>query len=426
MSFRDAGPIRSLAIFACLLTRLAAPAQAPSLSQEDAVAQALKASPAVAAARRHVTESEAHVAEMEGAKKLQISLDASVSESNGRIAEPPAMQTFGAAEATLTAPIPNQGRASALVDQAREVVLAARAQLKRAMLDVEFRTTQAFFELRRAREGQDIAQQNFDQATRQAGDTRKRIDAGDVPAADLLKAQVQVAQNRAALARAKIAVSVALQNLNDLLQRDLDAPVDLAQPPASPPPVSIDAKAAVALALAESPDAAEAQANLDAAKANTRFARHARDLDYSLGLSHVRSSDITSDSYLTTLGLTVSFPIVDGGVAAQQIKQAILQEGQAESSLRLARQAVRLAVEQALLDVEGGESDVDATAATEEIARQSLEKARQSYDAGLTTTRDVLDAQLVYSQSRVDANSARYDLEIARAKLKQLLGGRLP
>jgi len=426
LRFYNSSLMRPALVLFCALVRCGFASQAPQpLSLDEAVAQALNANPAVASARQHVTEMQAHVSEMEGAKRLQLSFEGTVSESNGRVADPPSIQSFGTAEATLNAPIPNAGRAGAQVDQARQQLLAAMAQLKRAVLDVEFRTSQAFVELWRAREGQDIAQQNFDQAKRQAADTQKRIDAGDVPAADLLKAQVQVAQNQAALARAKNAVSVALENLNDLLQRDLDSPLDLA-PATSLPNVEVSAESAVAAALKESPDAVEAQANLEAAKANTRFVRHSRDLDYSLGLTHARTSDITAYSYLTTLGLTISFPVTDGGVASQQIKQALLQEKEAETALKRARRSVRLAVEQALLDLEGDEANATATAATEEIARQSLQKAQQSYDAGLTTTRDVLDAQLVYSQSRVDANSARYDLAIARAKLKQLVGGQLP
>lgn len=418
--------IRWVLFYACAVARLGTAVQASQpLSQDEAVAEALRLNPAVTAARQHVTEAQGHVAEMEGGKKFQLSLEGTLSESNGRVAEPPSIQSFEAAEASLIAPIPNVGRSNAQVDQARQQLLAAQAQFHRATLDVEFRTSEAFVELWRAREGRDIAQQNLDQSVRQAADTQKRIDAGDVPAADLLKAQVQVAQNRAALARAKIAVSVANQNLNDLLQRELDAPLDLATP-AVVQPAAITSDQAVAAALAHSPDIVEAQADFDAARANTRFVRHSRDFDFSLGLTHSRTSDITAYSYLTTFGLTVSFPILDGGAAAQQVKQAIFQANQAETALKQARQEVRLAVEQALLDVQGDEANASATAATEEIARQSSEKARQSYDAGLTTTRDVLDAQLVYSQSRVDANSARYDLAIARAKLKQLMGGELP
>jgi len=365
------------------------------------------------------------VDEMEGAKRFQLSFQGSLSESNGQIAQPAALQTFGTAEASLVSPLPNLGRADAQVQQASQQLTAYQAQLRSAELDVEFKATQAFIELLRAREAESIAEDNFAQSTRQAADTQRRIDAGDVPAADLLKAQVPVAQNKAALARAKIAVLLATQNINDILQRELSSPLDLAQPPPFSR-LALNTQSAVTYALAHSPDCLQAEADVEAAKANVRFVRHARDLDLSLQLTHTRTSDITADTYLTTFGLTVGFPLIDGGVAVQQMKQALSQQAQSETALKQTRQHVRLSVEQAMLDVEGDEADAEATSATEEIARQSLEKARQSYEAGLTTTRDVLDALLVYSQARVEASSARYDLALAWAHLKQVMGGSLP
>src|SRR5262249_16620602 len=149
--------------------------------------------------------------------------------------------------------IPNPGRAGAMVDQARAQLAASLADLRRSELDVEFRAAQAYIEVLRAREAKTIAQANLDQATRQADDTKKRIDAGDVPAADLLKAQVPVAQDRAALVRSQLAETVAEQILNDILQRDLDKPLDLAPLPDSPAGPEMDASAAEAMANENSP-----------------------------------------------------------------------------------------------------------------------------------------------------------------------------
>lgn len=414
--------MRHLILILCATTGVHAYGQQ---SAADLVSAAIMVNPAVAGARQHVAEAQARVAELMGGKRFQLSFQGTLSESTGRVAEPPSIQTFGTAEASLIAPLPNLGRADAQVEQAREQLAAARAQLREAELDVEFRASQAFVEVWRAREAETIAEENLAQATRQVDDTRRRIDAGDVPVADLLKVQVPAAQDKAALARARIARSVAIQNLNNLLQRPLDASLELASPEAGRT-LSTGSDAAIAFALQHSPGVLEEEANARAARANVRFVRHARDLDFSLQLNHARTTDITAYSYLSTLSLAVSFPIADGGAAAQQLKQAEAQVAQAETAARQARQDVTLAVRQALLEVEGDEANAEATAATEEIAKQSLDKARQAYAAGLTTTRDVLDAQLVYSQVRVEANSARYDLSIARAHLKLVMGGSLP
>lgn len=419
----ERGVLVALAAFGTTMAALAS--QSGPASQADVVSQALAADPGILSAQQHVREMRSHVLEVLGQRRFQVSLVGTLSGSSGEVAEPPSYQSFGTVEAGLNVPIPNFGRTDALVDQANANLAAAQAQLARARLDVEFRTGQAYFELLRAQEAVSIAQENLDQSSRQADDARKRIDAGDLPPADLLKAEVPVAQNKAALGRAKNALRAARQTLNDLLQRDLNAATAVA-PLADAPEANVSARDAVAFALAHSPDVLEARANLDAAQANARFVRRGRDPDLSLQLTHARTNDPTAYSELTTLSLSVTLPLADAGIGRQQSRQADLQTQQSEAALKQAVQRTRLAVEQAVLDVDGDAANLEANGAIEEIARQSLEKARQSYAAGLTTTRDVLDAQLVYSQARVETNSARYDLAIARAHLKQLVGGTPP
>lgn len=399
--------------------------QAVPRTETDIVAYAVRVNPGIVAQRQHVTEAQARVEEVAGAKRLQLAFVGTVSGSMGQVAQPTSNQSFTAAEGSLVAPIPNLPRASAQVEQAEAQLEAAQAQLRRAELDVEFRARQAYVEVLRSREGQTIADENLAQATRQEADTRSRITAGDVPPADVLKTQVQVAQDRAAQARARIAVSVARQDLNDLLLLDLNAPLDLS-PTTPQPPLALATQDAVSLAMKRSPDVLEADANVRAAQAGVRLARHGRDADFSLQLTHSRTTDITAYSQLTTLALSINLPLLDGGAVKQQVKQAEAQLAQAVTNRKSVGRGIALAVQQAILDVQGGEANVAATGTTEDIARQSLDKARQAYAAGLTTTRDVLDAQLVYSQARIEHSSAEYDLAISRAHLSQLLGGSLP
>ncbi|HLK16449.1 MAG TPA: TolC family protein [Fimbriimonadaceae bacterium] len=391
---------------------------------EDLVAQALKSNPAVLGATQKVEEASSHVAEVEGHRRLQLSLNGTASASTGQVAQPVANQTFGTIEAGLIAPIPNFAKAGAEVEQAVANLSVARAQLRRVQLDIEFRTVSAAYELRRSIDGRQIAQENLDQAQRQETDTKTRISHGDLPPADLLKAQVPVAQDRAALVRAKSEVRIARQVLNDLLQRNLNEELDVAlQAEDATPPVAPDQALSAAL---QGPDVAEAKAQVQAAEANERIARRGRDPDFAFQLTHARTGDPTAYSYLSTLALTVSLPLTDGGVTREQVRQARLQTDQARTALKQAEQRTRLAVEEALLDVESDQASVAATAETEAIAKESLAKSRQSYQAGLTTTRDVLDAQLIYSQARIQTNSARYDLAIAQAHLRQLLATPTP
>ena len=384
------------------------------------VAEALVKNPAILAASQKVEEAQSHLSEIQGHRKLQLTLSGTASASTGQVAQPTSTQSFATLEASLTAPLPNMAKAGAEVEQAAANVDVAKAQYLRALLDIQFKATSTAIELKRAYDATDIAKQNLDQALLQEKDTLTRISNGDLPAADLLKVQVPVAQDRAALARAKSELRIARQNLNDVLQRDLNAELDIPDlDPSLSPEIPTDS---TAIALRQSPDVVEATATVRAAEANERIARRGRDPDFSLQLTHTRTGDPTAYSYLSTLGLTVSLPIADGGINREQTRQARLQTDQDRTALKLAQQRTRLALEQAILNVETDQANVDATVQTAAIALESLQKSRQSFAAGLTTTREVLDAQLVLSQSLIEANSAKYDLAIAKARVRQLIG----
>lgn len=401
----------------------ALPADPPAA--QEIVMQALRLSTELAGARHKVEEAKGKVAEMMAQRRWQVDLTGTVSGSSGQVAEPAQMQSFATAEASLNFLLPNLAKAGALVDQAVADLTVAQAQLRRAELDVAFKARQAYIELWRARDAEGIAEENLAQATRQMDDTKKRIDAGDVPEADLLKTQVPVAQSKAALTRTRNVVRAAEQTLNNLLHRNLDARLDLA-PAGVLAAVPIDAGAQVNDALLHSPDAIEAKAALASAKAGLRSARHNLDPSLSLQAGYTQTGDPTAYANLSSVGFSVSVPLDDGGAAAAQRRQAAAQVAEAQSALDGALRQIRLDVQQAILDVEGDEAALEAAKATEDVAMRSVEKARQSYAAGLTTTRDVLDSQLEYAQAKVDLASARYDLAISRAHLRQLTGGDTP
>jgi outer membrane protein TolC len=366
-------------------------------------------------------EAQAKVAEAASARRLQPTFTASTSGNYGRVAEPSSIQTFGTAEGQVTLPVPNGGRAAASRAQAEAQLRAAQAGMARTRLDLFFRANDAYYGVLRARDAREIAATNLEQAERQMHDTQIRIDAGDLPPSEILKTQVPVAQARAALDRASIAVRVAEQTLNSLLSRDLAAPVVL-RPAAELPALNLTREQAADEALRSSPDVVEAQAEFAAAQAAVNLTRRAHDPEWSLQAIYLTTGDITAYANLATLTLNVTLPLNDGGAGREQLKQSVAQREQARAALRQAQTEARLAAEAAFLDVEGDRANVAATRETLRIAEESVGKARQAYNAGLTTTRDVLDALHDLAQARSDANSAVYDLAVARARLDQAIG----
>lgn len=399
----------------------APPAATAALGLDAITAQALAVSPAARTARQRLAETQAGLAAANALGRLQPSFTGSVGGSYGEVAQPISYQTFYTLIGTINLPFPNARRLSAQSAQARGLVRAAQAGLDRARLILTFRASDAYYGLLRANGAEIIASENLTQAVRFVADAKNRADTGDIPAADVLKAQVPESQARAALARARNAVRLAQQALNSLIGRQLNVPITPADPPALPP-LTLTREQAVSRALANSPDVREAQANQEAAEAGLQVTRRQRDPEYSAQAGYTRTSDITAYSYQATVTLSVTLPLGDSGLTRQQVKQAQAQVEQARAALALAQQQTELAVEQAFLDVASNEANLVATQDTARIAQDSLDKAREAFAAGLTTTRDVLDAQQALAQARNDVNAARYDLALSRARLTQAIG----
>ncbi len=394
-------------------------------SQHDIVKAVLERHPAAALAQDRVDEAQARLDELLGLARLQPVFSGTASGSYGKVAEPPSIESYDTLEGSLTVPLPNRPLNQAKVEQGKAGVLSAKAGLQRARLDIAFLSSQAYYEYWRAQGAKAIAEQALDQAKRQVADTQKRVDAGDLPEADLLKAQVPVAEAQAALTRAEVGVSAAAQTLDNLLGKELDFPLKLAEPDTASQ-TEPDPKKLLESALKSSPEIVGAEAQVSAAKAGVRVAQHGNDPDFALQLTHVQTTDPTAYSHLTTLSVSIGLPLSGRSVLKSQVKQAQSQLSQANAALQLATEQVRLDVGQGFLDLRGAKATLEATTVTKDIASQSLAKARQAYAAGLTTTRDVLDAQFAYNQALVDENTARFDLAVAVARLRQITGEPTP
>jgi outer membrane protein TolC len=187
----------------------------------------------------------------------------------------------------------------------------------------------------------------------------------------------------------------------------------------------ISQDAATEAVLRNSPDVLEATANVEIAKANLSSAKRGNDPQLSLQATQTHTSDPTTWSNLSSIGLSLTIPLFDNGVLKQQVRQAQAQLDQANSALATAKRTAILSVQAALLDLKSARADYATSVKVLQIAEESSRKAVQSYEAGLTTTRDVLDAQVVLAQARSDANNAKYAQALAVAKLKQALGEQL-
>jgi len=311
------------------------PAIPAPLTLSSAIAEALAANPIARSAGYQAAQAEARLGQAEAQRRLQFSFSSTAGGSNVDVYQPPpAHETFGSLQNSVTLPIPIGSRPRLVVTQSREQVRAAQAQLQGARVALAAQVVTAYYDLLKKQALAAIAQDTLAQAQRQQAEAQKRFRAGDVPELDAIRAQVPVASAQASLAQMETDVAIARQTLNGLLGRPLAAPVSVEDVPATLAGIDLTPESALSQALANNAEVCAADATIRANTAALAAARRYRDPSLSLQAIHNRSGDKTGFSREDSLQATISLPLSDGGLGAAQVREATAALAQSQGCCR--------------------------------------------------------------------------------------------
>jgi outer membrane protein TolC len=322
----------------------------------------------------------------------------------------------------------------------RESAVQTAAAVKRAYWALKATLANVGVQERSLQLAQELARQN-----------RIRVDAGQIPPLDFIQAEAEVAQRRENLIQARTTSEDAEDRLRRLIMNpDDDAFWALALEPVDEPSELTrvpDTNAAVAKALGARLDLARAKTDLAIAKSNVEFLGNQRLPDVRLEASY-RGSGLAGTEFLRTggfpgtvtgavnrsfadalgqaftpdyptwsLGLTVSYPLghsyEDASHARAEVERR--QAGQRIASLRIETAET---VRQAARQVRSTAERIEAARAGATLAEERHNDEQRRYDAGLSTTflvtqaqRDLLQAQVNLLQATLDHQSAVVDFE---------------
>ena len=165
-------------------------AEAPQLTEEDVVKQALMQRPDIQAAQTQIRAAERTLAAAHAERLPSLSFNADY----GVIGTNPAQShgTFSVA-GTLRVPIWQGGRTEGDIEQANAALDQRRAESEDLRSKVEADVRNAFLDLQAAISQVAVAQQNLDVTRETLTLTRQRFDAGVTDAVDVSQSQAAVA-----------------------------------------------------------------------------------------------------------------------------------------------------------------------------------------------------------------------------------------
>ena len=201
---------------------------------------------------------------------------------------------------------------------------------------------------------------------------------------------------------------------------DYEITDDIGYSPA--PAISVDD--AVRQAFAERSDLKAAKAQLKAAEKTLMAARAERypSLSVSADLGEIGTRFNQADHTYTVTG-TLNIPIWQGGRARGDIEQAQAAFDQRRAELEDMRARIESDVRNAYLDLEAAASQVELSRDNQQVARDNLRLTREKFEAGVSDSVEVSQAQQAVASADLDYTTALFAHNLAKLSLVRSLGG---
>jgi len=267
-------------------------------------------------------------------------------------------------------------------------------------------------------------------------DTNRRCEAGTVPRFNVLRAEVELANAKPRLIRAKNAHRIAKNNLVNLLGCHVpkevweDVPLQLTGS-LDVERFAIELPAAIAQALERRPELAalrKAEELRHQAVVQAK-AGYWPSLQAFAGYGSRNSSfysDLAKDVSGWQAGVQMSWDVFDGQLTRGKVAQARALEQKAQVDTDDATRRIELEVRTACSYLAEAWEVLESQKKVQEQADEALRLARARAEAGTGTQLDVLGAQTALTQARTTQVQAQHDYTVARARLERAIGAYAP
>ena len=316
----------------------------------------------------------------------------------------------------------------ALVRQAEAQVAGADAQLANDEQALAIRVGETYFDALLAREQRAlIAAQKTTYAT-QLDAAGKRLQAGAGTRTDIDEAQARLDLT--------LAEELEVQQNEDFTRHRLE--MLTGQPVDSLSALNVEGFVAQAPAPSAVQDwierAEQNSAELQALRAQLEVAQqeiekaksgHRPTLDAVAQWSRTSSDSVTSVNSRydnKTIGLQLSVPLYAGGYVSSTVREAVAAQERARELLEAGRRELALRVHREFRGMTEGVLRIRALEQAVRSGEQAVLSNRKSFEAGIRTTLDVLNAEQQKTLALRDLAQARYVYLVSRLRLQSLAG----
>lgn len=290
--------------------------------------------------------------------------------------------------------------------------------------DIALAVHQEFYNLLSTLEAQTVAEQNRTRAEDHLLLTREHWVAGAVPQADVIRAQVEVANAKLELVRTRSAVKLAAGSLNTAMGLPVEMKIDLdAENKKMESPDTIDVFEALNQAIQRRPVLKVALHRIETARNAIDVARSAFGpvITANAGYGY-RDSQFLPEDKDWSVGIGIEVPLFEGFRRSHDLSRTKHELAKEEAYIRHLVLKVREDVWAAHLRLKESYEATQASEAVVRDARESMRMTRERYEAGVATATDLLDAHTTQAKAEYMLVESHWNYYSARAAFDRSTG----
>jgi outer membrane protein len=333
------------------------------------------------------------------------------------------------ARASFQQPIFTGWKLQGAADNASHQAEATRSDVDRDKGELVFNIKSAYWNLFRAREIKRLADENVAQVSAHLEDSENLMKQGLVTSNDLLKVKVQLSNSTILQSDASNSVQLATIVFNSTVGLPLQSDIEITSSLTPTTKEFGELEKLLATAFVQRPEILAMESRIKASDAaivsaaGGWFPQIFLTGNYYYSRPNQRIIPL-QDEFKDTwdVGVSIQFDLWNSLSTVHQTSQARSQHEQNKDFLVTLKDGVTLEVTQNYLNYRQAKERIRLSEMSVQQANENYRMASEKFKAGLTTSSELLDAEVLLLQSKLQLTQALVDHELAETRLSKSVG----
>lgn len=288
---------------------------------------------------------------------------------------------------------------------------------------VIFKTDEAYWHLTAFKEQMKVVNKYYEMLDSLEQQMNDMYELGLTPKSEKLKVTVQKNQAQLNLLRAQNGYKLMKMNLCQIIGLDINTDIDVSAPLNEEPEILLMQNSVVsAMQNRNELKMLEGQVGISELQKKSVSSEYRPQLGAQISYGYNEIPNLYDGDFNTTAGASLSIPIVHWREKKHKKDVVRFQTQQAQLQLDQSRELVELEVQKNMIQVNEAFESIVLAQKSKAEAIETLDEVSASFDAGLNTTTDVLNAQASWLSANANLLDALASYEISKTAYYKAVG----